>query len=172
MPGVILFAELRRPEGMRGSFSKMVKDTLLETGHYWHRELLPGHFTPSNRARFHHQPRTQVYESEIKKEAGVGQGKYVDNLLKGKSRRFMLAFATVTGSSKGVTVRLKPPAYFAKPYVGPLPGGGRITQQPDKPKEIAAVDPRDAESMAKFAAERLRLRIQEGFRISAKRIRG
>lgn len=174
MPGVILFAEISRPRGMAGAFNKALKATLQAAGNYWHRELLPAHFGPANRARFGHAPRTRVYSESIKKREGRGQGRFVDNVLKGKSRRFMQAFATVTGTAKQATVTLKPPAYFANPYVGPLPGGRRITQQPDKTVEITAVDQRDAEKVSEFAAKTLTLLIEQGFlqSVRATRIRG
>ena len=151
--------------GLSVSFRKIVKQVLEATGESWHRELFPKHFTHGNRARYKHEKRTRVYLQEIKPEQGSGTGRFVDNVLKGKTRRFTMALATVKGTSRSVRVRMKAPRHVTRPFIGTYRKRdgtlGRITRQPDKAAELTAHDGRDREELSKIAAKHLERIIRE-----------
>lgn len=167
MPGVILRTQIenRSPiPGLGRGMARLKKENLKATAAHWHDDLLRPHFGPSNRTRFQHEARTTFTKEVTKKRLGVGQGKYVDNVLKGKSLRFMSAFFSITGSQHAATLTMRPPPYFANPFIGSFrdPRTGetrRITDQPDKPREATEVDTRDRDSLSKFAAGDLGERI-------------
>jgi hypothetical protein len=169
MPAIILRTEIRNSSpipGLGRGFARIRKQALRDVATFWHDELLPSHFGPSNRSRYQHEPREAFYLQIIKKQQGRGQGKYVDDVFSGKSMRFMMAFFQVTGTQNAMTVTMRPPGYFANPFEGTYtdPKTGkqkRISGQPDKPREVTTVDARDNDALAKFHAERLETLIAE-----------
>lgn len=144
--------------GLAISWRKLNKLVLTDVGTFWHQTIYPGHFRPSNRARYKHEPRTPVYLREIKVEHGRGAGRFVDQILSGKTRRFTMAFATVRGTARKVTVRMKAPSHVTRPFIGTFRKKdgtlGRVTRQPDKAGELTTVDRRDREQMEEYAAKR------------------
>lgn len=169
MPGVILRTVMENDWILRDlgrAMSRVVRENLKATAEFWHRELLAGHFRPSNRARFQHQARTTFTKTVTKRVKGVGQGKFVDNVLKGQSQRFMKAFANITGTRRQAVLTMRPPAYFTRPFRGSFRDARTgqtktITQQPDKPGEITAIDQADRKRIEEFAAADLKQRIRE-----------
>jgi hypothetical protein len=138
--------------GIGRKVGRIQKESLLAVAEFWHKNLLPRHFTPGNRARYRLAPRSKFYLEKIKPRAGRGQGKFVDLELRGQSRRFMLTFATFTGSKDRITIRMKPPRYFANPFIGSYtdPKTGktkRITRQPNKPDEVTRTNEEDLAKM-------------------------
>lgn len=161
MPGIVLGITVEGGGVIREmgrGFAKARKAGLVKTAEHWHQTMHRPHFGPSNRSRFQHEARTNFYTTITKKIEGRGQGRFVDNILKGLSMRFMQAFYTITGSKDAVTLTMKPPAYFAKPFIGSFVRDGvtkRITRQPDKPKEVTTVDARDSKALSEFAGKEM-----------------
>lgn len=151
---LVLFTEIRRPKGMRGSYNRALKATLKDTAEYWHSKLLAPHFGPSNSSRFELEPRRPLYLDVIKKFKGRGQGKFVLLQLTGRSLRYMKAFARITSTSSQARVVMSPPGYFANPFIGRLRDGGIVSRQPNKPAEATRVDSRDAQALSAYAASR------------------
>ena len=102
---------------------------------YYHKQIFPRHFFNSNRARYRLAKRTEFYLKVIKPRRGVGSGRFVDLLLKGVSKRRMMAFATVRTSDGGNTVvlRMQAPTYFTRL----IPG------RPDKKSEVEQINTED-----------------------------
>jgi len=148
---------------MGRGFAAARKTALRKTAEHWHENMLRPHFGPSNRTRFQHERRSKFYETIIKPKAGSGQGRFVDNLLKGLSLRFMQAFFTISGTKDQQTVTMRPPGYFAKPFIGSFTRDGktkRITRQPNKPREVTTVDARDSKALSEFCAKEMTFGIQ------------
>lgn len=138
----------------------ITKQTLYDTAEFWHRELLPIHFSSSGRFAYSYQPRTKFYLNITKENDGQGAGRSKTNLLNltGKSSRFMRHAPRITGSHKRATVTMRPPKYYTAPFVGTFTGPDgqprRIGQQPDKPDETLRTNARDRGRMARHAIER------------------
>ncbi|MBK8916462.1 MAG: hypothetical protein IPM64_17995 [Phycisphaerales bacterium] len=160
--------------GLAREFARLRKQALRDTAEFWHEKLLRPHFGPSNRARFGHEAREPFYLQEIKRGLGRGQGKFVDDILTGRSMRFMLAFFTITGTSNAATLTMKPPGYFKNPFEGTFRAADgstkRISGQPDKAAEVTTVDSRDAQSLSEFHAKRLEALIHAARRTSTKQL--
>lgn len=144
----------------RQFFRDFQRQVMVDSGEHFHDQMLDRRLSPGAEHKYRHEPRNVVYKQEIKPEKGVGQGKTVDLQLKGKSRRWLLAFRTITGTHKRVIVRLKAPAYFTRPYVGPFTDHWgrrkRITRQPDKVAELLRNNEQDNEELAQFAGKRFK----------------
>lgn len=169
MPGIILGIEVENRTALggklRAELRRVQKEMMLEVGREFAREHVAPHFGPANRGRFDHEKRNDVYLKEIKPAHGSGQGKYVDLQLTGRSKRQVLATVRVTAVSDRVTVRATVPAYFSKPFIGSFAkqvttAAGkvrqvfkRVTRQPDKMKELGAIDDKDRASLQKFAVK-------------------
>ena len=161
MPGVVLGYQLGQDvSDLKREFGKLRKQLLQDVAAQWHLVILPKHFTASNRSRYQHQPRTSVYLKEIKPETGRGQGRFVDQMLGGKSRRFMMAFHKISGTQTQARLTMSPPPYFANPFIGETTSKDgrkiRVTQQPDKPSEITRLDNQDRDYLRRFAEVRMR----------------
>lgn len=129
--------------GFPRAFRGFVREALKDAARYWGRHILPKHFKPKNRAEYQHQPRDPEYV-EDKREFGTGQGRFVDLLLKGKSRRWAMHGQRVTGTSQGARIRVDVPAYFTRPKE--LKPGS----QPDKKAELKRVSAADKQRLADF----------------------
>lgn len=166
MPGVVLRMEVEGGGVIRElgrGFNAARKAALHKTAEHWHETMLRPHFGPANKSRFAHEPRSQFYTDIIKKAEGRGQGRFVDNVLKGVSMRFMQAFYSISGSKDQQTVTMRPPGYFARPFIGSFVRDGvtkRITRQPDKPREVTTVDARDNAALSEFCAKEMALGIE------------
>jgi hypothetical protein len=152
--------EIRRMLGAR-TVTQIQKVALRDTANFWHEKILPRHFRPESHYRYAHENRTPHYRRETKAEEGVGKGKTVDNIFSGQSERWMKVFFNITGSSRRVTLSMRPPRYFTNPYIGQvtLPDGRivNISRQPDKPREIITRHPHDDRSMSEYLQEDLQL---------------
>lgn len=153
---IVLNAFLTKPpHGMSRRYQQIKKEALQEVAWYWHSNILARHFSPGNTSRYRMKTRNKVYREEIKKTKGEGQGRYVDLLLKGRSLRWMKTFASVTTTADKATLRMKPPNYFTRPFIGSYtdPETGRrriITQQPDKPAEVKQISSDDRAALVRF----------------------
>lgn len=146
--------------GLGRKFGGFQKQAIREGVEDWHSHTLAKHFTPGNRGRYRIAVRSQLYTKEIKPAKGTGQGRYVDLQLSGKSRRFMQAFYTITGSKDRMTLTMKPPGYFTNPFIGSWtdPDTGktkRITRQPNKPDEATQTNNEDRERIRRVVNDRL-----------------
>jgi hypothetical protein len=162
--------ENKTPLGdMRTELGRIRKAVMKDVGEEFVVRHLPERFRPQNRQRFKNEPRNPVYAAEIKRKKGLGEGKHVDNVLTGRSKRQAQATARVTSTRDRATVRATVPGYFEKPFKGTYtkqqkdakgrlrPVQKRITHQPDKVKEIGAMDQRDVNSLTKYALRRGRM---------------
>lgn len=142
-----------------GSVARGRAMLMKEIAAYWHSEIFPAHFTPGAESRYGYTPRTDAYRSGKKLRYGRGQGKYVSNLFTGESRRRMMHFKTISGTSKTSTIKMESPAYFRKPFVGTFtrPDGSQATirRQPDKVDEVTRVNAADLQKIRTFASTRL-----------------
>ena len=149
---------------LKREINAMRKAVLKETAEWYLKTQIVPHFGPANRRRFNHANRNAVYSKEIKRRAGQGQGKFVDNVLSGKSRRQAQHLSRISATSKQATLNITVPAYFKKPFVGTFRKTvtdkrgrtrtitKRVTQQPDKVAELLTMDERAKNETRRFAA--------------------
>ena len=167
MPMIILDCKIAGspPKGLARKMPKIYKQNLNAVATHWHDKLLERHFTPGNNSRYQMEQRNPVYLEEIKKEQGVGQGRYVSDILKGQSLRWLRTFFSITGSQRHATIRMTAPTYFDQPIIGSFvdPKSGRlkhVTRQPDKPAEVTQVNNDDRATLTKFAQKDLQQRVE------------
>lgn len=145
-------------KAISGSVAKGRKELNMEIAQHWHAEIFPSHFTPGAESRYSYEPRTK-WTKRKKLQIGTGQGKYVSDVLRGKSQRMMQQLATASGTAGHVTVKMPAPAYFTHPFIGDFVVGRHkvipITRQPDKPAEVTRVSAADMTSLRIFANRRL-----------------
>jgi len=122
---------LSRIPKLRKVMTRIMRAGFRDLGAYWFRELLPDHFKPSARSEFQHQSRTEKY-LKSKRFRGRGQGRFIDNILLGQSRRFLTHGPSIKATGTGVTIRLDAPLYFRKTPPG----------QPDQVAEIIRISDR------------------------------
>jgi len=149
---VILGITVKRDSvrGISRKWPKILRNALLKTVQFWHEKIMPRHFAPGNKHRYKYASRRNFYLHYIKKQEGVGEGKTVLLILKGRSPRDAKYGASFTATQHIAKCSMKMPAYFTHPYIGAVvdPRTGRlrhIRQQPDKPAELKAttLDERD-----------------------------
>lgn len=167
MATIILDIEIDQSQlrGLRRAVPRIMKRLLQDTAQEWHDSILRQHFVWTAARRYHHSPRSPFYRDVIKKRDGRGQGRYVDLWQRGKSRRYMWALYKVTGTQRRATLRMKAPIYFKHPFVGVVTDQKtgqqrRITKQPNKPKELTAIDTADRVHLRRFADRRLQRLLQ------------
>lgn len=155
---IILGFTLEAP-GLKRQIRPAVKAALNDTAGFWFQAIFPVHFSGRNRSKYGFEPRTGRYVQVLKPRFGQGQGKFVDLLLRGSSRRFM-RFGVISGTANRATVTMKPPGYFVRPFVGSWTDRKtkqekHISRQPDKPREATATTPEELANLRKFAGERV-----------------
>ncbi len=119
---------LEKVSGLGRAMPKIRKQSFLLIGSHWVHNVFKKHFRPSSRQEYQHQPRDEDYLRR-KRFIGVGQGKRDDNVLSGRSRRFMSHSPRIKATSTGVTIRMDAPLYFRR----------RVSGQPDKVAEVLRV---------------------------------
>ena len=137
----------------------LMPELMEDVATFWHHRIMPEHFTPDAETRYGYEPRTPGYLKGSKRRYGVGQGKFVANILTGRTVRMMSQFYSIKATSKGATVRMDSPDYFRKPFIGTVrKDDGRvitITHQPDKVAEVTRVNARDFGRIREYAGGRL-----------------
>lgn len=138
---------------------RIVKLVLRAAAREWHHTMLPRHFTPNNTSRYGYERRHPLYR-DIKRKTRRGQARFVDLLASGRSKRAALfRQPRITATSRRAQAILNMPAYFVKPYIGPVRDAeGRVNHvirdQPDKPEELTAVSRRERDVLARHSADR------------------
>lgn len=156
-------------KNLGGTLAKGRKQLLEEIARFWHKEIFPSHFTPGAESRYGYEPRSKKYMAK-KLKYGRGQGKYVANVFTGMSKRWMTTSDDFRGTGNTMTVHMKAPDYFRKPFVGTgrTPGGKSFTikRQPDKVDEVTRTNPADTQRIRKFASTRLQQLVNQGIKAS------
>ena len=161
MPGIILSLRTVDRSCLKElslSYKKLCKETLLATAKQWHAQIFPRHFGPTNRGKYHYTPRTLTYLTKIKRLHGVGEGRFRDQVLVGKSARRLKTMAKFSATGNQATVRMEAPAYFVNPFVGSWVDAktGKVKRrQPNKPDEVTRKDVTDREELRRFSARHL-----------------
>lgn len=171
MPLVVLDARIegaRAIKGLAKRLGPMKKEAMRTVGQAWVDKVLATHFTPGNESRYRMEKRNAFYKNVVKKIEGEGQGKFVSLTLKGKSLRWLRAFAKVSPTHNRVTIRMTAPTYFTSPYTGKIKkevtekDGRRheitlnIKHQPDKVAELIQVNAEDKERLQKIMVRELK----------------
>jgi len=151
---------------LRRKFKGFMKATLQTVAEFWHQQLLKKHFLTAARSKYAFEQRNEFYKDVIKKIEGVGEGKSIDLVLKGQSKRFMMAFPKHSGTSVRSTVTMRPPTHFTNPFIGTFtdPKTGKqkhISRQPDKVREVTGVVDEDRQALRAAAADKLQALIAE-----------
>ncbi len=157
-------------KNLGGTLAKGRKQLLEEIARFWHKEIFPSHFTPGAESRYGYEPRSKGYREGKKLRYGRGQGKYVSNVFTGMSKRWMTTSDDFRGTGNTMTVHMKAPDYFRKPFVGTrtFPSGKSFTikRQPDKVSEVTRTNPADMQRIRKFASTRLQQLVNQGIKAS------
>lgn len=172
MPLVVLNTEIKNAwviKGIKRKWPQVLRLSMFAIARRWMEVKFPSHFTPGNETRYSHERRNPFYKRVIKIFEGEGQGKYVDDLLKGRSRRQLWTSTTITATQHRSTIRMKAPAYFTDPYIGRIekeipvkndPSRMRkiiinITRQPDKVRELLEVPAKDKDDLQQYLQKRM-----------------
>lgn len=154
MPGIIMTCEVldRTPiKILKRELSRIRREALRELVMWFHEVYVPRRFSPGNDTRYQHAKRNDVYKNRIKRRRGIGQGKYVNNVLTGASRRRAMAFAKATATANQATLRVETPTYFRRPFKGTTRNrkGGitTINNQPDKVAETVFIPRQELEEL-------------------------
>lgn len=153
--------------GLGRSYRKSYRAAMLDAVKFYHANIFPRHFNPSNRTRYKLEKRTPFYLQVLKKRDGQGQGRFVDLLLKGTARRRMLYNARIWATDGGntVTLKMQAPRYFTNPFVGTYTDQNgeqkRITRQPNKVAEVVQVNSEDRANLAKRIQSLLTAKLKE-----------
>lgn len=146
-------------------------------GAFWHREMLPGHFTEGAKFKYHHQARTAKYKKRKRREAangtlsviripGVGtiqsgpvlMGGVVDNVYRGTLMRSMLNTPSIRAYPSRVTVTMSGPN-----YIGMKPNRYAGSNQPHKAQEIIATTRDEQKKLGQVLEEAVTARLN-GYR--------
>ena len=138
--------------GIGRKMPRILRDAMLATLKFWHKDIMPLHFRHGNKQRYNYERRTNLYLNYIKPEEGEGEGKTVLLILKGRSPRDAKYRASFTATQHLGRCRMSMPPYFTHPFTGTIvdPHTGRsrhISHQPNKPKELRAVTSGDRTQM-------------------------
>lgn len=131
------------------------KETLRDSGEYWHQEIMPLHFLPAVQRRYQLEPRSRAY-LRVKRDEGEGQGRFALLQRTGQSFRFARFFSRITATQRQAVVRINVPAYFANPRTGVVNENGRrfvIRRQPKMTAELTATIRADIRVLDERAAE-------------------
>lgn len=171
MPLVIVNCRItgKPPTGIGRKMSAIYRTSLRAVAGCWHGRILEGHFTNYNDSRYRFDPRNRIYMEEIKKNEGVGGGRYIKDLLKGQSLRWLRTFATISATQHQAVLRMNSPTYFEHPFIGSFvdPQSGRlknVTRQPNKPNEITQINSADHAMLEKFARGDVTMRAELAIR--------
>lgn len=146
--------------GIGRKLPRIMRDALMGTVQFWHREIMPLHFRSGNRQKYQYERRTNLYLYYIKPEEGVGEGKTTLLVLKGRSPRDAKYLASFTATQHIARCRMNMPTYFTHPFTGSItdPRTGRqrhIRRQPDKPKELRATTMGERQQMIRECKKRI-----------------
>jgi hypothetical protein len=167
MPGFVLGMKINDKSHLRGLGRYMAgirKQVMLDAANFWHRSIFPRHFNSQARSAYGYKPRQEKYQ-KFKLRKGVGQGKFVDLLFTGQSRRWMQEGVKVTGTQGRVSITMRVPWYFKNPR-GKILNLRQLSkglpapkyssrEQPDKPDEVTRFNAKDRGDIRKYAAGRM-----------------
>ena len=119
------------------NFRKVAKAELWHTMRWWHKELLPKHFTPQGASEYRYRQRDPDYNKMKAKKYGHMNPIMLTGLLVGMVKKLF----TITSTAKSATDKMKGPKHLwaFKKKLG----------QSSLSKEIKSVSHRDAGKMAK-----------------------
>lgn len=146
---VVLFGQFKqRITGVLGQAKKIFKQCIADTGMFWFRELLPRHFTYVARAEYQYKPRTKGWQ-EDKRVIGKGEGRFLDNIMFGRTRMYTRQAPRVTATSARSVVRFSVPPYIRNP------GHAAPEQHPLPVRELTTTSDKDKVKMVRFYETRL-----------------
>ncbi len=162
---------------LRRVYRRARKTALYDTMEYWHEREMPRRFTPGNEQRYDLEPREEVYLEEIKKVTGVGQGRFVLQILTGRSLRMLRAFASITSTGDRATIRMTAPVYFTNPFEGtwidPDTGETKTSSgQPDKVAELLYTPADERLRLAKKLERNIDVELRQPQPVRKRTIRG
>ena len=120
----------------RKLLNQEVKASLGEAGLRWHRNTLPGHFTPAAASRYRYKKRSEKHEEAKLRKFGHNKPLVFSGALAAQVMRA----ARITATGKGVRVVMRGPKYLyqrRKDY-----------KQPDKAKELTTTTRTELRSIA------------------------
>lgn len=144
IPILINIKETRPPDVSIHAWRRISRSAHAAAGALWHSEMLPRHFDPVARNRYHYQPRTAKYLR--RKQRAFAQGKAVAGadtplVFTGLLRESLMRLGTVRGFPSRVSVRMSGPRYITmRPFQ---------SNQPDKAAEVTRVTRQERSELAK-----------------------
>jgi hypothetical protein len=144
------------------AWNRLLKEAHQRQGRYWRDVLLPRHFKPDAKGKYHHQPRSAQYIRRKIKAAQIGkclEGGMTDNVYTGTLRDLFSKTGVITATPTRVRIALKGPR-----YIGMIPDK---SNQPNKAKEILTVADDEVQTLRDIVmdtvADGLDSRAQEEF---------
>lgn len=147
------------PDHTAKIFRPILKEELQNVIRFWHKDMLPNHFTTTAVNRYGYQKRSKKYM--IRKARKFGHQRAL--VFSGEMERQVTRMIRVSGSSKRARGRLSGPRYlFAyRKDVG----------QPDKAADLTAVTQEEVLTMAKFLDQKMTKRLQDAPRKKRRRVK-
>lgn len=180
MPLIALNAKIENAKaikGMRGKWAVVKKTSMQSTAKFWLETIFPRHFATGNKSEYKHEQRNKFYRSVIKRLEGEGDGKTIDLILHGQSKRWLRSTARITATQNRATLYMQGPTYFANPKIGrvekdiPAKDGKparrisiNIHRQPNKPAELTQVSDGDRRRIERHLKTDLEMRVNLALR--------
>ena len=108
MPIKTIITEKGSPRQHAKELRRARKIAYAEAAEYWHRRLLPKHFTTGAEERYGYQPRTEGYK--YRKARAKGHTRPL--VWSGETRRMVMRSASISTTAKGATVKMRGPKYL------------------------------------------------------------
>lgn len=154
--------ETRPFDVTRDAWRQMQRNGMRAVGEYWHREMLPNHFTPQAKYTYQHKPRSAKYirnKQRLAQRGIVALGGNVDNVFRGDVMKALKTRAVIRGFPTRCTVYMHGPNHLRINFRAK-------SNQPNKKQELITTTAKEAETLKKVLTRVMRdqLRTHRGRR--------
>ncbi len=143
----------------KGAFNRVLKEAMEDAGEFWHREILPKHFTTAGAKEYNYKVRQRIRRRKRQDGSTYDSPGYEQYKMRKKGhrkplvwsgdlRRAALSEAAISGTSKGFTVKLTVPNHVIY--------RGRSGRGPDMRRELTTVSGKDLRLITEFLEKRIR----------------
>jgi hypothetical protein len=161
IPLKVSIVEKRPPDVLRDAWRDMLRESHAEAVRYFHHHLLPKHFRPDARWRYHYERRSWGYLKQKRAAAAKGRpfrkgqapvvgGGITDLVLTGFMQQMLQSAAVVRAYPTRATITMVGPRYMTmRTFQGDRTAGYKygkgqrirqhVGQQPDKRRELTAI---------------------------------
>lgn len=96
-------------------FNRVMRSAFAALGDHWHSEILPGHFEPTARAKYKHEPRSEKYletKDRIFSRGRIRGNARTDNVYSGASQDALTRFRIVKSFPTRLVVEMLGPNHW------------------------------------------------------------